>query len=207
MDLASYHWPGNVRELENVIERAMILNRSGSLDFSYLKARAPDPSVSDANMDDSLESDLETGAAKVLTENELKRFERRNTIKALTACRWKIYGKDGAARMLTINPTTLIERMKRMQINNLNINILYFMCNPDHGHNCGKNVIYADVVEAFTDLPETSVRTAIDGMCNENLISADGPQSRLSITRTGGQRLQASLACRIHHFGSCSFDC
>jgi DNA-binding NtrC family response regulator len=25
--LKTYHWPGNVRELENVIERAIILNK------------------------------------------------------------------------------------------------------------------------------------------------------------------------------------
>ena len=29
--LESYHWPGNVRELENVIERAIILSRDGTL--------------------------------------------------------------------------------------------------------------------------------------------------------------------------------
>jgi hypothetical protein len=31
-------------------------------------------------------------------------------------CNWKIYGDDGAAHLLGIKPTTLIERMKRMRI-------------------------------------------------------------------------------------------
>ena len=46
----------------------------------------------------------------------MKRFERQNTINALRQCKWKIYGDDGAASLLDIKPTTLIERMKRMRI-------------------------------------------------------------------------------------------
>ncbi|UCG63029.1 MAG: sigma-54-dependent Fis family transcriptional regulator [Candidatus Zixiibacteriota bacterium] len=34
--LLNYHWPGNVRELENTIERAVLLNRSATLDVSDL---------------------------------------------------------------------------------------------------------------------------------------------------------------------------
>lgn len=114
LDLKSYPWPGNVRELENAIERAIILSRSGNLDFSHLGSA--DQPVTHLPMDNSPNPDPSAQTDKVLTENELKQIERQNTINALAACRWKIYGKDGAARMLTINPTTLIERMKRMQI-------------------------------------------------------------------------------------------
>ena len=38
--LTSYTWPGNVRELENVIERAITLNRSGRITAEDLPARA-----------------------------------------------------------------------------------------------------------------------------------------------------------------------
>jgi len=34
--LRSYHWPGNVRELINVVERAVLLNRSGVIDADDL---------------------------------------------------------------------------------------------------------------------------------------------------------------------------
>ena len=38
--LQSYEWPGNVRELQNVIERAVVLNKTGVIKLADL----PDPS-------------------------------------------------------------------------------------------------------------------------------------------------------------------
>jgi PAS domain S-box-containing protein len=112
LDMQSYEWPGNVRELENAIERAIILTRSRTLNFSVVpdlvvprESPAPEP----VNLP-------ETDGTTVLSAEEIKRFERRNTIEALRRCNWKIYGDNGAAHLLGLNPTTLIERMKRMQI-------------------------------------------------------------------------------------------
>ena len=111
IDLQSYDWPGNVRELENAIERAIILARSKDLNFSLIRAgfqfgeNLPAVSMPDGDT-----------PGQVMTETDLKQFERQNTINALTQCQWKIYGKKGAAQLLTIKPTTLIERMKRMHI-------------------------------------------------------------------------------------------
>jgi transcriptional regulator with GAF, ATPase, and Fis domain len=111
IDLQSYDWPGNVRELENAIERAMILSRSKDLNFSLIKAGF--------QFNESLQTismpDRDTHG-QVMTETDIKQFERQNTINALTQCQWKIYGKKGAAQLLAIKPTTLIERMKRMHI-------------------------------------------------------------------------------------------
>jgi hydrogenase-4 transcriptional activator len=111
MDLKTYDWPGNVRELENAIERAMILNRSNSLSFTSIKERAH-PSDIPLPVDAG-----QVGiGSKILSAAELKLFERQNTVAALTRCHWKIYGEDGAAMLLGVKPTTLIERMKKMQI-------------------------------------------------------------------------------------------
>ena len=111
LDLQAYDWPGNVRELENAIERAIILSRSGSLNFST----ASHVAMSDRKTPVHLPA-LTDAEAAVLPEPAMKRLERQNTIRALKQCRWKIYGKDGAANLLDIKPTTLIERMKRMRI-------------------------------------------------------------------------------------------
>jgi DNA-binding NtrC family response regulator len=37
--LQAYDWPGNVRELQNVVERAVILARGGSLHFELRSHR------------------------------------------------------------------------------------------------------------------------------------------------------------------------
>jgi hydrogenase-4 transcriptional activator len=111
MDLQSYHWPGNVRELENAMERAIILNRSKNLSFAYLN----EGSASHVNLPASGAPDITPGK-DILSAEELKQFDRQNTIRALQQCKWKIYGNDGAAKLLGIKPTTLIERMKRMHI-------------------------------------------------------------------------------------------
>ena len=111
IDLQSYDWPGNVRELENAIERAMILARSHDLNFSLIKAGLQ---FSESLQTIKIQDHNTQG--QVMTEAELKQIERQNTINALIQCQWKIYGKEGAARLLTIKPTTLIERMKRMQV-------------------------------------------------------------------------------------------
>ena len=111
LDLQSYNWPGNVRELENTIERAIILSRSTSLNFSAmadLTIAHTEPRVDRAANSQIRET--------VLSAEAMQQFERQNTINALKQCKWKIYGNDGAARLLGIKPTTLIERMKRMRI-------------------------------------------------------------------------------------------
>ena len=40
--LTAYDWPGNVRELENIIERALILDRAGPFDFGNVLTNQPD---------------------------------------------------------------------------------------------------------------------------------------------------------------------
>jgi transcriptional regulator with GAF, ATPase, and Fis domain len=113
LDLQAYDWPGNVRELENALERAIILSRSQTLNFTSMNVESgPDTSPPVESL-----SNRATAEA-VLSAEAMKQFERRNTINALKRCNWKIYGDDGAARLLDVKPTTLIERMRRMRIQN-----------------------------------------------------------------------------------------
>ena len=84
--LQEYDWPGNVRELRNVIERAVINSGGGAfpLDFQGLAKNVPG-----AVMEDD---------SQVLSEQDLRRFERKNIEKALAQCGWKIYGENGVKR-------------------------------------------------------------------------------------------------------------
>ena len=109
--LQAYDWPGNVRELQNAIERAVILSRSGRLGFDL-----PTRSAAEGLGPDLGQRSHDPVTAKVLSERQLKALQRENMLAALRRCSWKIYGRGGAAELLQINPTTLIERMKRFGI-------------------------------------------------------------------------------------------
>lgn len=108
VQLQSYDWPGNVRELRNVIERAVILARGGTLQFDLPglpSAATPAPArpVTTHQPD-----------AKFLTEGEMLQRERDNLLAVLGQANWKIKGRDGAAELLGVKPTTLLSRMKKM---------------------------------------------------------------------------------------------
>ena len=106
--LRAYDWPGNVRELKNVIERAVILSRGNVL---RLEASLPEAasSGSDAASDAS-------GAAGVLTEQEMRELQKKNTIAALEQANWRVSGAGGAADLLGIKPTTLADRIRTLGI-------------------------------------------------------------------------------------------
>lgn len=106
--LQSYGWPGNIRELRNVIERAVILSRGGTLDFDLPVTDSPAvPSFLTRRQADGLE-------AEFFTEAEMQRRERENLVTVLQKTNWKIKGADGAAELLGVNPTTLLSRIKKM---------------------------------------------------------------------------------------------
>lgn len=107
-ELRAYDWPGNVRELQNLVERAVILARGGSLQFD-LPAR-PNSSRGPARAAD-VPRPTET---EVLSLDELEVREREIVATALRRTNWKIYGVDGAAAMLRVKPTTLVSKMKRL---------------------------------------------------------------------------------------------
>jgi transcriptional regulator with GAF, ATPase, and Fis domain len=101
-------WPGNVRELHSVIERAVITSRGGRLNLDRAlpaTAGAPPPSPSTT-----------AGAVCVRTSAEMEQLERANLLAALEQASWKISGKDGAAALLGLKPSTLNSRMKALGI-------------------------------------------------------------------------------------------
>jgi transcriptional regulator with GAF, ATPase, and Fis domain len=52
----------------------------------------------------------------IVTRAEVRRLERANIEAALAATRGKIFGDDGAARLLGMRPTTLASRIKALGI-------------------------------------------------------------------------------------------
>jgi len=108
--LLRYNWPGNVRELQNVIERGLILSGQQGLVFAI-------PQQGDGRASFPLhEPGSSLGGQPVVPEHEMRLRERDNTLNALQQADWKIYGKGGAAELLGIKPTTLVARIKKMEI-------------------------------------------------------------------------------------------
>jgi len=94
--LQDYPWPGNVRELESIIERAVIL--------------CPGPVL---QLADKLEISSPPLSSAVRT---LEEMERNQILKTLSETRWRIEGKDGAATILGLHPSTLRARMHKLGI-------------------------------------------------------------------------------------------
>ena len=87
--LRAYDWPGNIRELQNVIARAVITARGGRLGLEIPAGRTtpaprrPPPRPGAGPPD------------RILSDAELRRLERENTLVALERCGWKVYGAGG----------------------------------------------------------------------------------------------------------------
>ena len=94
--LQDYPWPGNIRELESVLERAVILCPGPGLVLTDKLEIASLP----------LSSGMET----------LEVMERSQILKSLSETRWRIEGKDGAAAILGLHPSTLRARMHKLGI-------------------------------------------------------------------------------------------
>lgn len=100
--LMLYDWPGNVRELQNVIERSIIINPEGPIDF------------------DSLTTKGITGPSSITHSQmeviNLNRAIAKYIMKVLGMTNGKVHGKGGVAEKLGVNPSTPRNRMNKLGI-------------------------------------------------------------------------------------------
>lgn len=96
--LVTYDWPGNIRELENVIERSVI-NTNGVV--LQLIGHPVAPTVEDP-----------IGPER----KPLAQLERDYIVQILEETNWKISGRNSAADILGLNPSTLRGRMRKLNI-------------------------------------------------------------------------------------------
>jgi len=106
--LRRYDWPGNVRELKNVIERAVILSTG-----KVLRLDVSMPELKHSIAETAL---AEPSAEQVLTEKDMREFQKRNTVAALERSSWRVSGEGGAADILGVKPTTLADRVRTFGI-------------------------------------------------------------------------------------------
>lgn len=105
--LVSYDWPGNVRELENIIERMVILSEGDHLTGVDLPEKICEKQ--------STVIEMQTGIPDegFSLSNAMSEYERRLIINALEKAGWV---KNRAAKLLNMNRTTLVEKIKKQGI-------------------------------------------------------------------------------------------
>jgi DNA-binding NtrC family response regulator len=105
--LMGYDWPGNVRELENTVERVVILVDHDiitpqDLPEKFHSLPQPEPSTV-----------LEIPEEGISLDSAVNEFEKNLILQALIKTGWV---KNKAARLLNLNRTTLIEKIKRQNL-------------------------------------------------------------------------------------------
>jgi DNA-binding NtrC family response regulator len=97
-----------VRELENVIERAVVLSRGGSVDVDLLP-----PGVRQSAPSSPPTPNLPEGGVSL--KEAISTYERQLIVEALQASGGV---QKRAAELLSVKPTTLHEMMKRLKVTN-----------------------------------------------------------------------------------------
>jgi len=99
-----YSWPGNIRELQNLVERAVIVSRDGMLP-NPLHKKQTEPMVPSLHHSRTFPSSM-----------TLEDSDRALIVETLEHASWVVGGPLGAAAKLGLKRTTLLAKMRRLDI-------------------------------------------------------------------------------------------
>lgn len=102
-----YAWPGNIRELENMVERLVVLKKSGVIESADLPERLLQRCP---GLDGAKEQFIRFNDQGINLSREIEQYENRLIVEALRQANG-ITSK--AAQLLQLNRTTLVEKLKR----------------------------------------------------------------------------------------------
>jgi transcriptional regulator with GAF, ATPase, and Fis domain len=105
--MVNYSWPGNVRELRNLIERLVVLNEGGEILPEDLPEKHRIANGQQA------QRKLDFAGDGISFSTAVSEFEKALIISALDKTNWV---KNKAAQFLKIKRTTLVEKIKRYQL-------------------------------------------------------------------------------------------
>ena len=105
--LLNYSWPGNVRELRNVVERLVVLKGTGKLSAHDLPLE-----LKTANGCKTAQG-IEISDDGICLNSAVTEFEKALILQSLEKTKWV---KNKAAKLLQLNRTTLVEKIKRHRI-------------------------------------------------------------------------------------------
>ena len=103
-----YPWPGNVRELSNIIERIAILKRQGIIEPLDLPEKIRHSRESSP---EKIPTFFPVGGLNLC--HAVEEFEKQLIVEALDRTNWV---KTKAAKLLHINRTTLMEKLKKKSL-------------------------------------------------------------------------------------------
>lgn len=130
--LEAYSWPGNVRELQNLVERLVVMAGGGPIKYQDLPIeyktseevpRPPTISTKTLTSPSVSKSEIESLAQGMLPEEGLqltKYIEDLENALILQALERTGHNKNQAAKLLGLNRTTLVERIKKRRLAPLN---------------------------------------------------------------------------------------
>ena len=102
--MIGYAWPGNVRELKNMMERLVVLKGSGVISAQDL------PSEIKSTHKYEPSTTIEISDEGICLNSAVTEFEKALILQSLEKTKWV---KNKAAKLLHLNRTTLVEKIKR----------------------------------------------------------------------------------------------
>jgi len=109
--LVRHSWPGNVRELANMLERLVVLKGEGVLDLDDLPAKLkPNGAIPTAAMGMNVPALSRDG---ICLNTAVSEFEKNLIYQSLEKTDWV---KNKAAKLLQVKRTTLVEKIKRYDL-------------------------------------------------------------------------------------------
>jgi DNA-binding NtrC family response regulator len=105
--MMQYDWPGNIRELENMIERLSVLVESDIIDVADLPDKIKGTLTAEKK---SACVSLKVGIG---FNEAVEQYQKDLILQALNQTNWV---KAKAADLLKMNRTTLVEKIKKMQL-------------------------------------------------------------------------------------------
>lgn len=105
--MKGYPWPGNVRELKNMVERMVVLKGEGYIEPQDLSEKLK-------KRDENSEiGHIEISEDGINLNTAVTEFEKALILQSLKRTKWV---KNQAAKLLHLNRTTLVEKIKRHKL-------------------------------------------------------------------------------------------
>jgi transcriptional regulator with PAS, ATPase and Fis domain len=105
MAMQNYDWPGNVRELRNLMERLIVLAKGTEITLEDIPSK-----LKNHQTRSEIIPDIDISKEGICFNSAVSDFEKALIVKSLEKSNWV---KNKAAKLLQLNRTTLVEKIKR----------------------------------------------------------------------------------------------